>query len=40
MLEWVKFSPVNEKGERETQQKTGLKGDKLVAKYYVELEKN
>ncbi|MES2799908.1 MAG: arginine--tRNA ligase [Bacteroidota bacterium] len=35
MLAWERFSPVNEKGERETPQNTGIKGDKLVGKYYV-----
>jgi arginyl-tRNA synthetase len=35
MLAWEKFSPLNEKGERETPENTGLKGDKLVGKYYV-----
>jgi arginyl-tRNA synthetase len=40
MLAWEKFSPVNEKGERETPQNTGVKGDKLVGKYYVEFDKN
>lgn len=39
MLAWQKFSPLNEKGERETPQNTGLKGDKLVGKYYVEFDK-
>lgn len=39
MLAWQKFSPINEKGERETPQNTGLKGDKLVGKYYVEFDK-
>jgi arginyl-tRNA synthetase len=39
MLAWERFSPVNEKGERETPQNTGLKGDKLVGKYYVEFDK-
>ena len=34
MLAWEKFSPLNEKGERETPTNTGLKGDKLVGKYY------
>lgn len=38
MLAWQKFSPINEKGERETPQNTGLKGDKLVGKYYVEFD--
>jgi arginyl-tRNA synthetase len=40
MLAWEKFSPVNEKGERETPANTGLKGDKLVGKYYVEFDKH
>lgn len=35
MLAWEKFSPLNAKGERETPANTGLKGDKLVGKYYV-----
>jgi arginyl-tRNA synthetase len=39
MLAWEKFSPLNEKGERETPANTGLKGDKLVGKYYVEFDK-
>lgn len=39
MLAWEKFSPLNENGERETPQNTGLKGDKLVGKYYVEFDK-
>ena len=39
MLAWEKFSPLNEKGERETPQNKGLKGDKLVGKYYVEFDK-
>lgn len=40
MLAWEKFSPLNEKGERETPQNTGIKGDKLVGKYYVEFDKH
>ncbi|MCO5260373.1 MAG: arginine--tRNA ligase [Crocinitomicaceae bacterium] len=40
MLAWQKFSPINESGERETPQNTGLKGDKLVGKYYVEFDKH
>jgi len=40
MLAWDRFSPINEKGERETPQNTGLKGDKLVGKYYVEFDKH
>lgn len=39
MLAWQKFSPVNAQGERETPSNTGLKGDKLVGKYYVEFDK-
>jgi len=39
MLAWEKFSPLNEKGERETPNNTSLKGDKLVGKYYVEFDK-
>ena len=35
MLAWERFSPLNSDGERETPQNTGLKGDKLVGKYYV-----
>lgn len=40
MLAWERFSPINEKGEKETPQNTGLKGDKLVGKYYVEFDKH
>lgn len=40
MLAWQKFSPLNENGERETPDNTGLKGDKLVGKYYVEFDKH
>lgn len=39
MLAWDKFSPLNDKGERETPANTGIKGDKLVGKYYVEFDK-
>jgi arginyl-tRNA synthetase len=39
MLAWERFSPINEKGERETPENTGLKGDKLVGKYYVAFDK-
>ena len=39
MLAWEKFSPINEKSERETPDNTGLKGDKLVGRYYVEFDK-
>jgi arginyl-tRNA synthetase len=35
MLAWEKFSPLNSARERETPLNTGLKGDKLVGKYYV-----
>ncbi len=40
MLAWEKFSSLNEKGERETPANTGMKGDKLVGKYYVAFDKN
>jgi arginyl-tRNA synthetase len=40
MLAWERFSPINEKGERETPENTGIKGDKLVGKYYVLFDKN
>jgi arginyl-tRNA synthetase len=40
MLAWEKFSPLNSNGERETPSNTGLKGDKLVGKYYVEFDKH
>lgn len=40
MLAWEKFSPLNEKGERENPANTGMKGDKLVGKYYVEFDKH
>ncbi len=40
MLAWELLSPINEKGEKETPQNTGLKGDKLVGKYYVEFDKH
>ena len=39
MLAWEKFSPINENGERETPENIGLKGDKLVGKYYVEFDR-
>ncbi len=39
MLAWERFSPLNSKGERESPENTGLKGDKLVGKYYVEFDK-
>jgi arginyl-tRNA synthetase len=40
MLAWERFSPVNDKGERENPVNTGMKGDKLVGKYYVEFDKH
>lgn len=40
MLAWERFSPLNANGERETPENTGLKGDKLVGKYYVEFDKH
>jgi len=40
MLAWERFSPLNEKGERETPENTGLKGDKLVGRYYVAFDKH
>jgi arginyl-tRNA synthetase len=40
MLAWLKYSPLNGVGERENPANTGLKGDKLVGKYYVEFDKH
>ena len=40
MLAWERFSPLNENGERETPENTGLKGDKLVGRYYVAFDKH
>ncbi|TNE54546.1 MAG: arginine--tRNA ligase [Bacteroidetes bacterium] len=40
MLAWERFSPLNENGERENPSNTGMKGDKLVGKYYVEFDKH
>lgn len=40
MLAWSKFSPCDAKGNRETPASTGLKGDKLVGKYYVEFDRH
>jgi len=40
MLAWEKFSPLNARGERETPENSGMKGDKLVGKYYVEFDKH
>ena len=39
MLAWQRFSPIDENGMRETPENTGVKGDKLVGKYYVEFDK-
>ncbi len=35
MLAWERFSPLDSTGKRETPESTGIKGDKLVGKYYV-----
>lgn len=40
MLAWLKYSPQNEVGERENPANSGMKGDKLVGKYYVEFDKH
>ena len=40
MLAWEKFSPLNSKGELETPSNSGINGDKLVGKYYVEFERH
>ena len=40
MLAWKMFSPLNDHGDRESPLNTGLKGDKLVGKYYVEFDKH
>jgi arginyl-tRNA synthetase len=40
MLAWHRFAPIQSNGERETPSNSGLKGDKLVGKYYVEFEKH
>jgi arginyl-tRNA synthetase len=39
MLAWERFSPLDENGKRETPESTGMKGDKLVGKYYVVFDK-
>lgn len=39
MLAWQRFAPTLPNGERETPANSGIKGDKLVGKYYVEFEK-
>ena len=39
MLAWQRFAPLDENGQRETPQSTGMKGDKFVGKYYVEFDK-
>jgi arginyl-tRNA synthetase len=38
MLAWQRFAPIMPNGERETPANLGVKGDKLVGKYYVEFE--
>lgn len=38
MLAWSKFAPEDAKGQKETPQTTGVKGDHFVGKYYVEFE--
>jgi len=40
MLAWLKFSPINEQGERQTPANTNIKGDKLVGNYYVEFDRH
>lgn len=40
MLAWQRYAPVLPNGERETPANTGMKGDKLVGKYYVAFEKH
>lgn len=40
MLAWERFSPINANGQRETPENTGIKGDKLAGKYYVEFDKH
>jgi arginyl-tRNA synthetase len=39
MLAWERFAPLDEKGNRETPQSTGIKGDHFVGKYYIEFDK-
>ena len=39
MIAWKKFAPVLKNGEKENPSNSGIKGDKLVGKYYVEFEK-
>ena len=40
MLAWKKFAPLTKDGERENPKNSGIKGDKLVGKDYVEFEKH
>lgn len=40
MLAWQRFAPLLPNGARETPSNSGIKGDKLVGKYYVEFEKH
>ena len=35
MLAWERFAPMDDKGQRETPQNTGVKGDHFVGKYYI-----
>lgn len=39
MLAWEKFAPKDVKGNRETPQSCGVKGDHFVGKYYIEFDK-
>ena len=39
MLAWERFAPTDAKGNRETPQSTGMKGDHFVGKYYIEFDK-
>lgn len=39
MIAWERFAPTDEKGNRETPQSTGMKGDHFVGKYYIEFDK-
>lgn len=38
MLAWERYAPKDKKGNRETPQSTGIKGDHFVGKYYIEFE--
>jgi arginyl-tRNA synthetase len=39
MLAWERFAPTDAKGNRETPQSTGIKGDHFVGKFYIEFDK-